>query len=102
MNFEKYSKSAFENAGINSDRAKILANELEDAVLAELHQQIEAAFSRIVSRLNSEGHDLSPYLDFIPGEYEYRGKEVEGNCGLRLACDVVISAGYSHLTSDNA
>ena len=102
MDFSKYSKSAFENAGINSESARVLADELQDAVLVELHKTVESAFLQIVSRLNSQGHDLSPYVKPCPGEYEFRGKEVDGNCGLRLACDLVVSAGFSHLSNENA
>ncbi|WP_226705216.1 hypothetical protein [Microbulbifer elongatus] len=102
MDIAKYSRSAFEKAGLNSDKARDLANELEDAVLLELHQTIESAFLQIVSRLNSAGHDLLPYMEVVPGEYVFRGKAAEDGCGLRLACDVVVSAGYSHLSKENA
>jgi hypothetical protein len=97
MEYSKYTKEAFEKAGINSHQARLLADELQEDVLKELHQEIEGAFIKIVSRLNSQGHDLSPCGRLTPGDYEFRGKEENGNCGLRLACDVVISAGYSHI-----
>ena len=100
MEYSKYSKNEFDKAGINSDRARALADKLQEDVLQELNKEIEAAFLKIVTRLNAEGHDLSPYSEIVPGEYAFRGKEDNGNCGLRLACDVVISAGYSHTINE--
>jgi hypothetical protein len=100
MEYSKYSKEEFDKAGINSGQARVLADNLQEDVLQELNKEIEAAFLKIVSRLNDEGHDLSPYTKLVPGEYAFRGKENNGNCGLRLACDVVISAGYSHTINE--
>ena len=96
MEYSKYSKEEFDKAGINSVQARLLADNLQEDVLQELNKEIESAILKIVSRLNDQGHDLSPYTKLVPGEYAFRGKENQGNCGLRLACDVVISAGYSH------
>jgi hypothetical protein len=100
MEYSKYSKKEFEKAGINSTHARALADKLQEDVLLELHNEIEAAFLKVVSRLNKEGHDLSLYGKLAPGEYEFRGKQKNGNCGLRLACDVIISAGYSHTVNE--
>ena len=100
MDYSKYSKKSFELAGINSSKARKLADALEEDVVKELHSEINAAFEKVISRLNDEGHDLELYTEIVPGEYEYRGKEKDGNYGLRLACDVVISSGYSHTIDD--
>jgi len=45
--------------------------------------------------LNAKGHDLTLYEEIRPGVIDYRDEPVEGRCNLRLACDVVISAGYA-------
>ncbi|MCB1985459.1 MAG: hypothetical protein H6936_14245 [Burkholderiales bacterium] len=100
MEYSKYSKDEFEKAGINSTQARALADKLEEDVLQALDAEIGAAFAKVISRLNKEGHDLSQYSEIVPGEYEFRGKQSDGNCGLRLACVVVISASYSHTVDE--
>lgn len=100
MEYSKYSKEEFEKAGLNSPEARLLADELQEDVLNEIHQYIEAAFINVITRLNSEGHDLSAYGELIPGEYAFRGTQLNENCCLRLACDVVISSGYSHISNE--
>ena len=100
MDYSKYSKHAFEKAGVNTEAARFLADALEQDVLKELDQEIQASFQKIVSKLNEEGHKLSPYVQLTLGDYSFRDKKVGSNdCGLRLSCDVVISAGYSHIVA---
>jgi hypothetical protein len=96
MNFEKYSKQQFElNASATAVRQ--LADKLQDDVVSEIHEAVYAAFMKVVEALNAEGHNLKPFEEVRPGDISFRDVPVEGQCHLRLACDVVISAGFSDL-----
>ena len=95
MNYEKYSKQQFESLGLDSPAARTLAHELEDDVTAEIHGEVLAAFSRVVEELNARGHNLKADEINI-GDIAFRDESADGQCYLRLGCDVVISAGYSH------
>jgi hypothetical protein len=96
MDYEKYSKQKFDSLGLNSVDARKLADELRKDVAAEIHDAVLVAFSQVIERLNSQGHNLrSDEIDI--GDIGFRDESVEEACHLRLACDVVISAGYSHL-----
>jgi hypothetical protein len=92
MNFERYSKSEFESLTAHPAAARRLADQLQDDVVQEVHEAAYTAFLRVVDGLNAKGHDLR-LEEISPGEIAYRD-QVEGYCNLRLACDVVISAGY--------
>jgi hypothetical protein len=96
MNFEKYSKRQFEARGIDSRAARELADELQDDVAREIHEAVLAAFMKVVEGLNAQGHGLTPYDEIRVGDISLRDESGDGRCNLRLACDVVISAGYSH------
>jgi hypothetical protein len=101
MDFEKYSKQRFEAHGLNTPAARQLADELQDDVSREIHGAVLAAFMKVVEGLNAQGHSLTPYGEIKVGDISFREEACEGRCNLRLACDVVISAGYSHtLTAD--
>ena len=95
MNFEKYSKSEFESLSADPAATRRLAAQLQDDVMQEVHKAALTAFLRVVKGLNAEGHDLRPYQEIRPGDIAYRDEPIEGQCNLRLGCDVVISAGYS-------
>ena len=95
MNFEKYPKSKFESLASDPDATRRLADELQDDVVQEIHEAVFTAFLKVVDGLNAEGHDLRLYEEIRPGDIAYRDEPVEGQCNLRLGCDVVISAGYS-------
>jgi hypothetical protein len=94
MNFEQYPKSKFESLASDPDATRRLADELQDDVVQEIHEAVFAAFLKVVDGLNAEGHDLRLYEEIRPGDIAYRDEPVEGQCNLRLGCDVVISAGY--------
>ena len=96
MNFEKYSKQQCESHGLNTPAARKLADELQEDVTEEIHAAVLAAFLNVVERLNAQGHDLKPYDEIRAGDISFRDESVEGQCYLRLACNVVVSAGYSH------
>jgi hypothetical protein len=97
MNFEKYAKSKFESLASDPDATRRLADELQDYVVQEIHEAVFTAFLKVVDGLNAAGHDLKPYEEIRSGDIAYRDEPVEGQCNLRLGCDVVISAGYADL-----
>jgi hypothetical protein len=96
MNFEKYSKQQFELRGLNTPAARKLADELQDDVTQEIHAAVLAAFLNVVERLNAQGHNLNPYDEIRAGDISFRDEPIKGQSCLRLGCDIVISAGYSH------
>ena len=96
MNFEKYSKRQFDSLGLDTPAARKLADELQDDVTEEIHSAVLAAFQNVVERLNAQGHNLKTDGEIRAGDIPFRDEPVEGQCYLRLGCDVVISAGYSH------
>ncbi|MFZ0063893.1 MAG: hypothetical protein WAL47_17810 [Pyrinomonadaceae bacterium] len=95
MNVEKYSRSKFESLASDPASTRRLADELQDDVVQKIHEAVSSAVSKVVQALNAEGHDLRLYEEIRPGAVAYRDEPVEGQCNLRLGCDVVISAGYS-------
>jgi hypothetical protein len=95
MNFEKYSKSEFESFALDAAATRRLADQLQDEVVQEIHEAVSTAFLSVVEALNGQGHNLKLYEEIRPGDIVCRDELVEGQCKLRLACDVVISAGYS-------
>jgi hypothetical protein len=96
MNFEKYSKHQFEARGLDTNAARELADELQEDILKEIHEAVLAAFLQVAESLNAQGHSLTPYGEIAAGDISFRDKSGDGQCNLRLSCDVVISAGYSH------
>jgi hypothetical protein len=96
MNFEKYSKQQFESLGLNTPAARELADELQIDVTDDIHEAVLSAFQNVVQRLNAQGHSLTPYDEIRAGDISFRDEQIDGNCYLRLGCDVVISAGYAH------
>jgi hypothetical protein len=101
MDFEKYSKLQFESRGIDSPAARELADELQDDVAKEIHDSVLAAFLKVVEGLNAHGHSLQPYDEISIGDISFRDERVEGQCLLRLACDSIISSGYSHTITEH-
>ena len=97
MNFDKYSKAKFESVALDAVATRRLADELQDDVAQEIHEAVSTAFLSVIDALNREGHNLRLYEEIRPGELAYLDSPVEGECKLRLACDVIISAGYSDM-----
>ena len=95
MDYAKYSKRRFAERGIDSQAARQLADELQNDVNIELHKVVSAAFQEIIDALNAQGHNLTLYGESKVGEIAFRDEPFENHCFLRLACDVVISAGYA-------
>ena len=100
MNFASYSQQQFVGRGLDTPEARQLADELEQDVLKEIHQAVGAAFLQIIAELNKRGHNLTPYGEIQAGDISFRDKPTTEQCFLRLGCDVVISAGYSHTFAD--
>jgi hypothetical protein len=96
MDFEQYSKQHFEACGLDTPAARQLADELQDDVARGIHDAMLAAFLKVVEGLNLRGHNLTPYDEIQVGDISFRDESGDGQCNLRLACYVVISAGYSH------
>jgi hypothetical protein len=101
MDFEKYSKQNFALCGVNSDAARRLADDLRNDVNEEIHTVVLTAFLNVIEKLNTLGHHLTPYDEISPGDISFRNEPTEKQCCLRLACDVIISAGYSHTISSS-
>ena len=96
MDYDRYSKAAFEACGLNSEAARRLSDQLQEDVNAELHPAILAAFQKIVAALNARGHSLRPYGEIRAGDVSFWDQTTHRDCKLRLAYDVTISAGYAH------
>ena len=96
MDFGKYSKQRFDALGLDSQAARLLADRLQEEVAEEIQGAVLPALLKIVAGLNAQGHGLAPDSDIVIGDLSFRDESAGGNCRLRLACDFVISAGYSH------
>ena len=97
MDYTGYAQSKFDRLGLDSPEAKALARQLEEEVTGELHQAIMPVFERIIAGLNSMGHNLTIYGDVMAGDVAYRDQTGPEECHLRLAYDIIVSAGYGHL-----
>ena len=100
---ERFSSAAFESEGRNTRQSLQLSGELANEVLAELHDALSAAMSRIVERLNSMGHQLSSIDPGVLDEIDYhdcRENEAGEDCRLRLTATLIVSHGYSHYSKD--
>jgi hypothetical protein len=99
---EKYSRAAFDLAGLDTEQAASLATSLQQDILLELDEVVRERFLQIVRRLNDMGHGLKPYTPLIPGELSFRDDSGEDGtesyrCLLRVAVDYVVSTGFAHL-----
>jgi hypothetical protein len=98
---ERFSATAFERSGLDSESAKVLCDALEMEIQQLLHSIVSEKLNEIVEQLNTMGHRLRFYEPPRPGDIAYRDDWVdeqdEYHCRLRVACDTVISTGYAHL-----
>ena len=105
---QKFSYKSFKNLGLDSDKARKLADELEFAVTKEFHLTLKDKMVEIVENLNAMGHNLRLYEDFNSDEVEdaigYRddngidSSSDDYACKLRLDLTLIIAAGFSHFT----
>lgn len=101
---ERFSSESFDALGLDSEAAKELSELLADETLKEIHVVAESAFQKIIERLNKMGHNLKLEYSAIPGDISYRDdwKDRSGyHCKLRLGLDIIVSAGYAHLISED-
>jgi hypothetical protein len=106
---ERFSRREFERRGRDSEAAADLARELQLAVQQELLPTLKEASARIVARLNAMGHelqlqgaeagDLEMPLSIVY-RHEYETADGEVVCYLRLALDLVVSAAYARLLTE--
>ena len=95
MDYTKYSKQQFVERGLDSLAARQLADELQNDVAKELHTLVSATFLKIIGGLKAQGHNLASYSEAKIGDIAFRDEPQKDSCFLRLACDIVISAGYA-------
>ncbi len=96
----RFSSQAFASAELDSDEARILADQLADEITDHLAPLLNEKLAEIAAQLNAMGHNLRLYDDSEQGAISYRDDFQMGTqyvCRLRLALDVVVSTGYSHL-----
>lgn len=100
----RFSLAEFDRRGLDTEEAQQLAELLAEEVTKELQTAIEPVFRDIVLRLNEMGHQLKPEQVGL-GEISYRDdySDQRGyHCKLRLALDLILSAGYAHINFDEA
>jgi len=98
---ERFSASTFASRGLDSEKARSLADLLAEEVGKEMQDVVEAHFAGIIRRLNEMGHQLTPEAVAL-GELAYRDdyEDEQGyHCKLRVAFDFTVSTGYAHLIS---
>ena len=96
---ERFSSSSFESRGLDTEQARLLADQLADEIQREMQDVLEQRLSMIVKRLNQMGHNLR-LEESASGEAAYRDdyEDQKGyHCRLRVALDLVVSTGYAHL-----
>ena len=71
----------------------MLEEALRNEVLRRLHPMILNEIEKIVSELNSLGHDLRLRQTAVPGDIHYRDWRPQ-SCDLMLGCDTIISATF--------
>ena len=101
---QRFSSSAFESCGLDSEEARKLADLLAIEVEMEMEEAVKTKMTSIVGRMNEMGHNLKPEQIAL-GELSYRDDYLDAqgyHCKLRVAVDVIISTGYAHLTSPDA
>jgi hypothetical protein len=97
---ERFSASAFEAHGVDTEEARRLADGLAEEIQQEIYVVIEPKLREIVEKLNAMGHRLKLYEVPEPGDISFRDDaETESGykCKLRVAFDSIVSTGYAHL-----
>ena len=101
---ERFSKAAFVAAGLNTDAARTLADDLADLVAWQLMAVADRELTAIVETLNGLGHNLQKMTDSPPDNIAYRdegrGSQTYAR-KLRVAYDGGVATGYAHLYSDD-
>jgi len=100
MELSRFSPAAFESLASDPYAARRLADELQAAVLSEVGAAAGERFMTVVAALNALGHRLTAYCPRSDGEQDVRDYTNPQLCALRLAMDIVISAGYKDVQSE--
>ncbi len=90
----------FDSLAPDAEAARLMADELQAAVLAELGEVVRARFEAIVAELNTRGYNLTLYGPQSADNRHVRDYSDPKCCALRLGADVVISAGYRDVRSE--
>ena len=95
MNYNKFSKEAFELLSEDKVATKSLLQNLDKEVANELHELVASKMQEIANQLNSNGHSLKRNIDLEDaGSTDFCETHEADNCGFRLGSDVTISSGY--------
>jgi hypothetical protein len=96
MNLDRFSPAAFDLLTGNAAAARDLANDLQDAVAAEVEAAARERFMAAAAALNQHGHRLTPYGRTDPDGDEFRDYTDPNQCALRLVMrvEVTVTAGY--------
>jgi len=95
----RFSAEAFKKAGLDTPKARKLADALAREVEAEVKRHLSESVEAVVNRLNRLGHRLRLVGD-EPDGLSFRDEDdaVAGSpTRLRLAVDFVVSTGYAHM-----
>jgi hypothetical protein len=93
----RFGKERFRVEAEVSPGARDLADQLQAEVVQLLQDCVTTKMREIVSALNEQGHQLHFYYPPEPGHVAFRDDCRSGStneCDLRLAVDVVVSAGF--------
>jgi len=69
---ERFSEKAFQDRGFYTKEADDLADQLKEEIQQELYNVLAPAFSQIIEKLNSMGHNLRLYYEPEPDDIHYR------------------------------
>lgn len=93
----RFGKERFRVEAEISPGARHLADQLQAEVLQLLQDCVTTKMRDIVTALNEQGHQLHLYYPPEPGHLAFRddcGRSGTNECDLRLAVDVLVSAGF--------
>jgi hypothetical protein len=100
----RFGKERFQVEAEASPGARHLADQLQTEVVQLLQDCVVTKMRDIVSALNEQGHQLHVYYPPEPGHLAFRDNCRSGGtneCDLRLAVDVVVSAGFRDTEPSN-
>lgn len=100
MDLGRFSPAAFEAQAGDPRAARRLADELQAAVLKEVGDAACERLQAVVATLNTLGHRLTDYGPQTDGDRHARDYTDPHQCSLRLAMDIIISAGYKDVRSE--
>lgn len=94
---ERFSKTAFEAYGWNSEESRLLCGELDAVIHEQLLKILKPAMIEIVNQLNAMGHALVDVSDDMGDAIHYR-EPLEPSLGsgykMIVAVDLTLTVGY--------